>query len=139
MSLLRVARAARSTILQQRVACTPLISLRQAGSLLQVPKETARSEEQYMSVGGRQHEEYLLQLEGVGGFNDQPAVGPFGTIAAPVRIYSSFHSRIAGCKGGDDSKHRVMWFELKAGAKHVCSECGQVFQLVTPNDGQAHH
>lgn len=94
-----------------------------------------------MQVGGRQHDEFLLQLAGVGGFNDQPAVGPFGTIANPVRIYSSFHSRIAGCKGGDDSKHRLMWFELKAGPKHVCTECGQVFKLVTPNDGAAsnHH
>jgi len=82
---------------------------------------------------GRQLEEFDLQLEGVAGFNDLPACGPFGTVAAPVRIYSSFHSRYAGCKGGDHNKHRVLWFELKAGMKHACSECGQVFQLVTPH------
>lgn len=82
-------------------------------------------------VAGRQLEELEYELEGLGGFNDAPAEGAFGTLAAPVRIYSAFHSRIVGCKGGDDSKHRLSWFELKAGPKHVCMECGQVFQLVT--------
>lgn len=80
-----------------------------------------------------------LGLADVAGFNDQPALGPFGTIAAPVRIYSSFHSRYVGCKGGDQLKHRLLWFELKQGPKHVCTECGQVFQLVTPHEGQEQH
>ena len=81
-------------------------------------------------MSGRQAEEF--SLEGVGGFNDLPAQGPFGTMKAPVRIYSAFHTREVGCKGGDHNQHRMLWFTLKQGPKHVCVECGQVFQLVTP-------
>jgi hypothetical protein len=83
---------------------------------------------------GRQLAEFEREheLEGVAGFNDQPAEGDFGTMAKPVRIYSAFHSRIVGCKGGDHNQHRMFWFELKEGPKHVCTECGQAFKLVTP-------
>lgn len=88
---------------------------------------------------GRQLEEFerTNELDGVAGFNDAPAEGEFGTIAKPVRIYSAFHSRIVGCKGGDHNQHRMFWFELKEGPKHVCTECGQVFKLVTPSSGDA--
>jgi len=90
---------------------------------------------------GRQREEAELEMAGVGGFNDTPATGPFGTLDHPVKIYSSFNSRIVGCKGGDDVKHRLLWFQLHAGRKHMCNECGQIFKLVTPADegvAQAH-
>ena len=98
-----------------------------------IPKD----EEKFIFPGSRQHEEFQMQQAGLGGYQDAGAVGPFGTVKAPVRIYSSFHSRIVGCKGGDEHKHRLLWFELKAGPKHVCLECGQVFKLVTPHDGAA--
>jgi len=128
--LLRVARVAqRATPLRRALApiATPMVRRM---------SEFAAAAPTQAEITGRQAEE-AFDLAAVAGFNDQPALGPFGTIKAPVRIYSSFHSRYVGCKGGDDSKHRLLWFELKAGPKHVCTECGQVFQLITPHSGEA--
>ena len=56
---------------------------------------------------------------------------PFGTLERPALIYSGQKSRIVGCIGGGNYTHRLQWFQLKEGPKHVCSHCGQVFQLVT--------
>jgi len=134
MSMLRVARVAlaRSTpMVQQRVVLAAAPLSRSMSDFTPAPAAET-------DLRGRQREE-LVDLGGVAGFNDQPALGPFGTVAAPVRIYSSFHSRYVGCKGGDDQKHRLLWFELKAGPKHVCTECGQVFQLITPHDSADAH
>ena len=33
--------------------------------------------------------------------------------------------------GGGNYAHRLQWFNLKEGKKHICSHCGQVFKLVT--------
>jgi len=71
---------------------------------------------------------------GLGGFNDQPAVGPFGTLKKPVLIFSAFKSRAVGCKGSSAVPHRLMWFELVEGPKHVCPDCAQVFKLITPDN-----
>lgn len=128
MSLLRLTRAIVSrpvaAALRTQTVAAPVRSIGTAAPVTPGP-------DNWMT--GRQLEEFDLELDGVGGFNDAPAEGAFGTMAAPVRIYSSFHSRIVGCKGGDHNQHRMFWFELKEGPKHVCTECGQVFQLVTPN------
>lgn len=116
MSLLRVARVAvqrSAPLLQQRAAV--------AAQPARLMSDNASPATPIEDLRGRQLEE-AVDLAGVAGFNDLPALGPFGTIAAPVRIYSSFHSRYVGCKGGDDLKHRLLWFELKQGPKHVCTE-----------------
>lgn len=74
---------------------------------------------------GRQYELALL-----GNFPDTPTVQPFGTMDRPAMIYSGRDSRIVGCIGGGPYTHRLQWFTLKVGKKHVCSHCGQVFKLV---------
>jgi hypothetical protein len=83
---------------------------------------------------GAQEIEEKLQQSGMGGYRENPATGPFGTIDAPVLIFSAFDSRVVGCKGDGDLKHRLFWFQLKTGKKHVCTQCGQCFKLITPNN-----
>ena len=82
-----------------------------------------------LNLTGRQYEAALL-----GNFPDSPAVQPFGTLKRPAMIYSGHKSRIVGCIGGGQYTHRLQWFQLKEGKKHVCSHCGQVFKLVTDNN-----
>ena len=79
-----------------------------------------------IGLTGRQYEVALL-----GNFPDTPTVQPFGTMKRPAFIYSGLSSRIVGCVGGGNYAHRLQWFQLKEGKKHVCSHCGQVFKLVT--------
>lgn len=79
-----------------------------------------------IGLTGRQYEVALL-----GNFPDTPTVQPFGTMKQPAFIYSGLSSRIVGCVGGGNYAHRLQWFQLKEGKKHVCSHCGQVFKLVT--------
>ena len=79
-----------------------------------------------IGLTGRQYEVALL-----GNFPDTPTVQPFGTMKQPAFIYSGLGSRIVGCVGGGNYAHRLQWFQLKEGKKHVCSHCGQVFKLVT--------
>lgn len=86
-----------------------------------------------VAMKGSQLTEFDQETLGLSGFSENAAEGPFGTIKSPVRIYSSFHTRIVACKGSDNHQHRISWFELKQGPKHVCTECGQVFQLATPD------
>jgi len=78
---------------------------------------------------GRQYEVSLL-----GNYPDAPTVSKFGTVSSPALIYSGLTSRIVGCVGGYDVKHRLLWFNLKLGKKHVCQECGQVFKLVNDSN-----
>lgn len=41
-----------------------------------------------------------------------------------------FKSRIVGCVGDNyELRHPLMWMNLRLGMKHLCVECGQVFQL----------
>lgn len=61
-------------------------------------------------------------------------VGPFGTMKSPAIILSGLKSRIVGCVGGGGYPHRLLWFDLKKGKKHVCRECGQVYQLQNANE-----
>lgn len=56
--------------------------------------------------------------------------GSFGTESNPVKVPSSFSSRIVGCSGGaGDLSHELLWHEVRAGEKTVCMACGQFFQL----------
>lgn len=80
-------------------------------------------------LAGRQYEIALL-----GNFPDTPSVQPFGTMKQPAMIYSGHKSRIVGCVGGGPYSHRLKWFNLKEGPKHVCPDCGQVFKLVTDSN-----
>ena len=85
----------------------------------------AHPEGEILHLTGRQFELALL-----GNFPDAPTVQPFGTLDRPALIYSGLKSRIVGCIGGGHYSHRLQWFQLKEGKKHVCSHCGQVFLLV---------
>lgn len=75
---------------------------------------------------------YELAL--AGDFDSLQGLGPFGTIERPALIFSGLDSRIVGCVGGRDVKHRLLWFNLKIGKKHMCQECGQVFKLVNDSN-----
>lgn len=59
-----------------------------------------------------------------------PLVGDFGTLEAPCLVPSRYPSRIVGCTGGGPhGRHELVWMDIRQGPKHVCKECGQVFQL----------
>lgn len=78
---------------------------------------------------GKEYEELLAAEQGIQRFEQGPLLGPFGTLQSPAIVFSAFKSRIVGCVGGGGYPHRLLWFELKAGKKHVCRECGQAFKL----------
>ena len=86
-----------------------------------------------IALAGRQWELAML-----GNFPDAPTVQPFGTMARPSVIYSGKKKRIVGCLGGGQYAHRLQWFQLKEGRKHVCSQCGQVFLLINDNNYEQH-
>eukprot|EP00466_Bigelowiella_natans_P004173 jgi/Bigna1/86246/estExt_fgenesh1_pg.C_90113 len=78
---------------------------------------------------GREAEELALEKIGVDRYDREPATGPFGTLEKPAVIYSAQKERVVGCVGSKEEPHDVYWFNLRAGMKHVCTICGQVFVL----------
>eukprot|EP00456_Euglypha_rotunda_P023564 TRINITY_DN1952_c0_g1_i1.p1 TRINITY_DN1952_c0_g1~~TRINITY_DN1952_c0_g1_i1.p1 ORF type:complete len:178 (-),score=12.26 TRINITY_DN1952_c0_g1_i1:131-664(-) len=62
-------------------------------------------------------------------YHEGPIIGPFGTIEKPTVLYSHLERRMVGCHGGGELEHETLWMAIKQGPKHVCVECGQVFQL----------
>jgi len=59
--------------------------------------------------------------------------GPRGTIKEPVTVYSVYPTRTVGCNGSEETQlHEIAWHIVKREKPCVCLECGQVFQLVTP-------
>jgi len=84
---------------------------------------------------GIKYEETVLRHKGLRRHNDGPIVGPFGTVSQPTLISSTMSSRFVGCTGGEGHKsHEILWMNLKAGPKHACSQCGQIFLLVSGHD-----
>lgn len=65
--------------------------------------------------------------------------GDFGTEEHPCILVSETRVRYAGCLGGYDGEkeHDLLWFMVRAGPKHRCPACGQIFQLVTTD--ACHH
>lgn len=59
----------------------------------------------------------------------QPITSPFGTVAEPAMIPSPDKSRIVGCVGGGGIDHEVSYFLLSGPKKHMCQQCGQIFQM----------
>ena len=81
---------------------------------------------------GRERAELDAAAKGEKRFSVDPILAPFGTISNPVKVKSAMGSRIIGCTGGQegtDKYHDVLWFNLEAGRPHMCSQCGQVFEL----------
>ena len=90
---------------------------------------------------GREREEMEANDSGEKRFSVDPILSPFGTIQNPVKVKSGMNSRIIGCTGGregTDKYHDVLWFNLEKGMPHMCSMCGQVFEL-DPVEYEEHH
>ena len=82
---------------------------------------------------GKNFQEAELESKGEKLFNMESVKGEFGTLDKPVQVDSSQPSRIVGCVGAGSREHELVFFELKADNKHMCSMCGQVFELnLTP-------
>lgn len=82
---------------------------------------------------GREKEEIEASSKGEKRFSVDPILSHFGTISNPVQVKSGMNSRVIGCTGGregTDKYHDVLWFNLEKGMPHMCSCCGQVFELV---------
>jgi len=89
---------------------------------------------------GKEYEEVMLAKKGLRLFNEGPIVGPFGTLRNPVKIPSTFQSRVIGCVGhAGHEGHSINFMSLKAGPKHACAMCGQIFILDTDNHGDSGH
>merc|ERR1712232_737365 len=92
-------------------------------------KPHSREELEHMT--GLQREEAELALEGQTLFDRSGLSGPFGTRENPVKVPSVFDRRTVACTGGSGSEeHEMLWFNLFAGHKAICPECGQFFELV---------
>jgi len=87
---------------------------------------------------GKEYEEIEAAKEGIQRFESGPLIGPFGTLKSPAVVLSAHTSRIVGCVGGGGYPHRLLWFTLRKGKKHVCRECGQVFSLQEATSGDVH-
>merc|ERR1712048_252609 len=89
------------------------------------------SKEELEHMTGLQREEAELELEGQTLFDRSGLSGPFGTRENPVKVPSVFDRRTVACTGGSGSEeHEMLWFNLFAGHKAICPECGQFFELV---------
>jgi hypothetical protein len=88
---------------------------------------------------GREHEELVAAEKGHRRFNRGQMFGPWGTQENPAKILSALPSRHVGCVGAGVHTHMPNFFELYAGKKTVCIECGQFFILVNEGDNQAYH
>jgi len=86
---------------------------------------------------GKEYEEMMEARKGLERFESGGLTGPFGTMDKPVIVYTGNPSRVVGCVGGGGYAHRLLWFELKHGKKHVCRECGQVFKLAPVEEQEA--
>lgn len=93
-------------------------------------------------AAGKEYEEIEAAKHGEKRFAEGPLIGPFGTLKNPSIVLSALDHRIVGCIGGAGYAHRLLWFVLNKGKKHVCKECGQVFKLETADsddvDAQTH-
>ena len=61
-------------------------------------------------------------------------IGPPGTIEEPTMVFSPKPYRIVGCVGTLDNPHPLGWFSMEGYLKHMCPDCGQIFQLTNNPD-----
>jgi hypothetical protein len=83
------------------------------------------------TITGKEYRQRFVAQQGWNYFDDRPLYGPFGTVAAPVLVptLSPDTGRAVGCLGGNGREHDLVWMLVRPGAKHMCRECSQVFQL----------
>jgi hypothetical protein len=74
-------------------------------------------------------------------FNEDPQfevskrlIGPPGTMAEPTMVFSPKPYRIVGCVGTLQVPHPLSWFSMEGYLKHMCPDCGQIFQLTNNPD-----
>ena len=92
-----------------------------------LPQFKQPGDEQYT---GKAAIEYKIDQEGEELYGTENPSGPFGTMENPVKIYSYLGERQVGCVGSRSEPHELAWFNLREGPKHICTICGQVFELV---------
>lgn len=61
-------------------------------------------------------------------------IGPAGTIEDPTMVFTPKPYRIVGCVGTLDNPHPLNWFSMEGYIKHLCPDCGQIFQLTNNPD-----
>jgi hypothetical protein len=61
-------------------------------------------------------------------------IGPPGTVEEPTMVFSPKPYRIVGCVGTLEDPHQLGWFSMEGYLKHMCPQCGQVFQLTNNPD-----
>mmetsp|Transcript_9158 Transcript_9158/g.13752 ORF Transcript_9158/g.13752 Transcript_9158/m.13752 type:complete len:128 (-) Transcript_9158:164-547(-) len=115
-----------------RTATTPMRA--NAGALTSVRFSSSHSapltKEDLEHTTGLERAELEAELRGETLFDRNGLKGPFGTRAKPVVVPSTTNFRPVACTGGvGDQEHELLWFNLFAGHKHICPECGQFFQL----------
>jgi hypothetical protein len=68
--------------------------------------------------------------EGNDRFSTGPLIAEFGTLESPAYVPSANIERIVGCIGGNGVEHDLKWMNIRHGYKHMCTGCGQIFELV---------
>ncbi|KAI3615042.1 cytochrome c oxidase polypeptide mitochondrial precursor [Moniliophthora roreri] len=87
---------------------------------------------------GLERLQHLGELEGIPVFDTAPLDSSrVGTKQNPILVPSASVERLVGCTGSPADSHDVLWFALKKGRQHRCTECGSVYQM--DFYGEEHH
>eukprot|EP00461_Guttulinopsis_vulgaris_P001852 UN01853 len=63
-------------------------------------------------------------------------IGVPGTMEEPTMVFSPKPYRIVGCVGTVEAPHPLGWFSMEGYLKHMCPNCGQIFQLTNDPEQQ---
>ncbi|KAI0303721.1 cytochrome c oxidase subunit VB-domain-containing protein [Multifurca ochricompacta] len=74
-------------------------------------------------------------LEGVDVFDLEPLDSTrIGTLADPIKVFSTDNERIVGCTGSPADSHDVLWFRVTTEKPSRCPECGSAHAIDFASD-----
>ncbi|KAM5530998.1 hypothetical protein V8D89_015325 [Ganoderma adspersum] len=88
---------------------------------------------------GLERLQVLGAIEGVEVFDSKPLDSSrIGTLADPVKVFSTEPERVIGCSGSPAESHELLWMNLTREKNRRCPECGSVYALDFQGSEHAH-
>nr|VWO99167.1 Alcohol dehydrogenase 1 [Ganoderma boninense] len=88
---------------------------------------------------GLERLQVLGAIEGVEVFDSKPLESSrVGTLADPIKVFSSEPLRVIGCTGSPADSHELLWMNLTREKNRRCPECGSVYALDFQGEEHAH-
>ncbi|KAI1797225.1 cytochrome c oxidase polypeptide IV [Ganoderma leucocontextum] len=88
---------------------------------------------------GLERLQVLGAIEGVEVFDLKPLDSSrIGTLADPVKVFSTEPERTIGCTGSPADSHELLWMNLTREKNRRCPECGSVYTLDFQGSEHAH-